>query len=121
MLFIVATEKTCKALPNVTELGSTDYLLVVIGRILMRILVPATEFVSAAHSCYSNWNEFSVDYLTSRSRGVIIGVRLTSQKTILFSASLIWTIRPNEKVSRIFASSIHKGVYRRNLFHPRAA
>lgn len=48
MLFIVATEKTCKALPNVTELGSTDYLLVVIGRILMRILVPATEFVSAA-------------------------------------------------------------------------
>lgn len=101
MLFIVATEKTCKAFPNVTELGSTDYLLVVIGRILMRILVPATEFVSAAHSCYSNWNEFSVDYLTSRSRGVIIGVRLTSQKTILFSASLIWTIRPNDQLVKL--------------------
>lgn len=101
MLFIVATEKTCKALPNVTELGSTDYLLVVIGRILMRILVPATEFVSAAHSCYSNWNEFSVDYLTSRSLGVIIGVRLTSQKTILFSASLIWTIRPNDQLVKL--------------------
>lgn len=54
MLFIVATEKTCKALPNVTELGRSDYLLVVIGRILMRILVLATEFVSAAHSYYSN-------------------------------------------------------------------
>lgn len=101
MLFIVATEKTCKALPNVTELGSTDYLLVVIGRILMRILVPATEFVSAAHSCYSNWNEFSVDDLTSRSRGVIIGVRLTSQKTILCSASLIGTIRPNDQLVKL--------------------
>lgn len=101
MLFIVATEKTCKALPNVTEFGRSDYLLVVIGRILMRILVPATEFVSAAHSCYSNWYEFSVDDLTSRSRGVIIGVRLTSQKTILFSASLIWTIRPNDQLVKL--------------------
>lgn len=101
MLFIVATEKTCKALPNVTELGRSDYLLVVIGRILMRILVPATEFVSAAHSYYSNWNEFSVDDLTSRSRGVIIGVRLTSKKTILFSASLIWTIRPNDQLVKL--------------------
>lgn len=101
MLFIVATEKTCKALPNVTELGSTDYLLVVIGRILMRILVPATEFVSAAHSYYSNWKEFSVDDLTSRSRGVIIGVRLTSQKTILCSASLIGTIRPNDQLVKL--------------------
>lgn len=101
MLFIVATEKTCKAMPNVTELGSTDYLLVVIGRILMRILVPATEFVSAAHSYYSNWNEFSVDDLTSRSRGVIIGVRLTSQKTILCSASLIGTIRPNDQLVKL--------------------
>ena len=101
MLFIVATEKTCKALPNVTEFGRSDYLLVVIGRILMRILVPATEFVSAAHSYYSNWYEFSVDYLTSRSRGVIIGVRLTSQKTILCSASLIGTIRPNDQLVKL--------------------
>lgn len=67
----------------------------------MRILVPATEFVSAAHSYYSNWYEFSVDYLTSRSRGVIIGVRLTSQKTILFSASLIGTIRPNDQLVKL--------------------
>lgn len=101
MLFIVATEKTCKALPNVTELGRSDYLLVVIGRILMRILVPATEFVSVAHRYYSNWYEFSVDDLTSRSRGVIIGVRLTSQKTILFSASLIWTIGPNDQLVKL--------------------
>ena len=90
-----------QGIANVTEFGRSDYLLVVIGRILMRILVPATEFVSAAHSYYSNWNEFSVDDLTSRSRGVIIGVRLTSQKTILFSASLIWTIRPNDQLVKL--------------------
>lgn len=90
-----------QGIANVTEFGRSDYLLVVIGRILMRILVPATEFVSAAHSYYSNWYEFSVDDLTSRSRGVIIGVRLTSQKTILFSASLIWTIRPNDQLVKL--------------------
>lgn len=75
MLFIVVIEKICKVLLNVIELGCSDYLFVVIGRILMRILVFVIEFVFVVYSYYLNWYEFLVDDLIFRLCGVIIGVR----------------------------------------------
>lgn len=54
MLFIVVIEKICKVLLNVIELGCSDYLFVVIGRILMRILVFVIEFVFVVYSYYLN-------------------------------------------------------------------